>query len=203
MIDGGREPMRRIGLLGGTFDPIHNGHLIAALAAKEAVSLDEVWFIPTSSPPHKPQPGADAGKRQEMVEAAIHDNPTFRLEDIELKREGTSYTIDTVTAIQEKLPQVMFYWIVGSDMVKDLPNWRMIEQLAERISFIGLERPEQPSDDTDLPSYIRRRLLRATMPPIGISSSDLRRRCKEGRSIRYMVPESVLDIIQKDGLYES
>ncbi|WP_373231781.1 nicotinate-nucleotide adenylyltransferase [Cohnella sp.] len=195
--------MRRVGLLGGTFDPIHNGHMIAAQAAKEAAKLDEVWFIPTSSPPHKPQPEALAGKRRQMVEAAINDNPHFHLEEIELNRDGTSYTIDTVSAIQQQHPKVTFFWIVGSDMVKDLPNWRMIDELAERISFIGLERPDQLSDDSTLPSFIRRRLLRANMPLIGISSSDIRRRCKEGLSVRYMLPDSVLEIIQRDGLYES
>lgn len=195
--------MRRVGLLGGTFDPIHHGHLIAAEAAKEAAKLDEVWFIPTLVPPHKPQPGADANLRLQMVEAAIKGNSDFQLEGIELNREGTSYTIETVSAIQEQHPEIMFYWIVGSDMVKDLPNWRRIEELAQQISFIGLERPDQPSEDSELPAYIRRKLLRANMPLIGISSTDIRRRLKEGRSIRYMLPESVLEIIQKDGLYES
>ncbi len=195
--------MRRIGLLGGTFDPVHNGHLLAAQAAYEAAKLDEVWFVPTSSPPHKPQPGADSGNRRQMLETAIASNPVFRVEDIELRREGISYTIDTVIALQEQYPDVIFYWIVGSDMVKDLPNWRKIDELAERLSFIGLERPDQPGDDSALPSFIRRRLLRAAMPPIGISSSEIRRRLKEKRSVRYMLPDPVLEFIQRDGLYES
>lgn len=195
--------MRKVGLLGGTFDPIHIGHLLAAQAAQESAKLDEVWFIPTSTPPHKPQPGADSSTRQRMLEAAIAGNPAFRVEDIELRREGISYTIDTVITLQESFPEVMFYWIVGSDMVKDLPNWRKIDELAERITFVGLERPDQPGDDSLLPSFIRRRLLRAAMPPMGISSSEIRRRLKERRSVRYMIPDSVLELIQKDGLYES
>lgn len=195
--------MRKIGLLGGTFDPVHNGHLIAAQAAQEAAKLDEIWFIPTLSPPHKPQPGADSSHRRHMLELAIEGNSAFRVEDIELLREGTSYTIDTVIGLQEQYPEIMFYWIVGSDMVKDLPNWRRVEELAERLSFIGLERPDQPSDDSVLPSFIRRRLLRASMPPIGLTSSDIRSRLKDGRSVRYMLPESVLDVIRKEGLYES
>jgi nicotinate-nucleotide adenylyltransferase len=195
--------MRRIGLLGGTFDPVHNGHLIAAQSAVEAAALDEVWFIPTSTPPHKPQPGADSEKRRLMLEAAIGGNSSFRIEDLELRREGTSYTIDTVTALQEQYPEHLFYWIVGSDMVMDLPNWRNIEELAERLAFIGLERPDQPGDDALLPSFIRSRLIKATMPPMGISSSEIRLRRKEGRSIRYMLPESVLDFIQRNDLYES
>ncbi|RKP55168.1 nicotinate-nucleotide adenylyltransferase [Cohnella endophytica] len=195
--------MRKIGLLGGTFDPIHHGHLIAAEAAREAVGLDEVWLIPTAAPPHKPQPSANADQRRLMLDTAIAGNPAMRVEDIELRRAGSSYTIDTVTSLQEREPEIMFYWIVGSDMVKDLPNWRRIEELAERVTFIGLERPDQPSDDSRLPSFIRRKLLRAAMPPMGISSSDIRRRLKSGRSIRYMLPDSVIEIIQRDGLYES
>jgi nicotinate-nucleotide adenylyltransferase len=195
--------MLRIGLLGGTFDPVHNGHLLAAQAALEAAKLDEVWFIPTLLPPHKSQPGADSEMRRQMLEAAIAGDPAFRVEDIELRREGTSYTIDTVTALQDQHPDIQFYWIVGSDMVDDLPNWRKIEELADRLSFIGLERPDQPGDDSLLPAFIRRRLHRAAMPPMGISSSEIRRRRKEGRSIRYMVPDPVLEFIQRNELYES
>jgi nicotinate-nucleotide adenylyltransferase len=195
--------MLRIGLLGGTFDPVHNGHLLAAQAALEAAKLDEVWFIPTLMPPHKSQPGADSDMRRQMLEEAIAGNPAFRVEDIELRREGTSYTIDTVTALQDQHPDVQFYWIVGSDMVADLPNWRKIDELADRLSFIGLERPDQPGDDSLLPPFIRRKLHRAAMPPMGISSSEIRRRRKEGRSIRYMVPDPVLEFIQRNELYES
>ncbi|MFC5471641.1 nicotinate-nucleotide adenylyltransferase [Cohnella suwonensis] len=195
--------MRKIGLLGGTFDPVHNGHLMAAEAAREAAKLDEVWLIPTLVPPHKPQPGTDAESRRRMLEEAIAGNGTLRVEDIELKKEGTSYTIETVSALQERDPGILFYWIVGSDMIQDLPHWRRIDELAERISFIGLERPDRPSDDSSLPTFIRRKLLRAGMPPMGISSTDIRRKLKEGRSVRYMLPEPVREYIQRNGLYES
>ncbi len=195
--------MRKIGLMGGTFDPVHVGHLLAAESAKEAAKLDEVWFVPNAIPPHKPQPGTDANTRCAMLEAAIAGNPAFRLEKIELARAGASYTIDTVAQLQEREPDAMFYWIVGSDMINDLPNWRRIEELAERIGFIGLERPDQPSDGSGLPPFIRRRLLRAAMPPLGISSTDIRRRRKDGRSIRYLVPEPVHDYIRRNDLYGS
>jgi len=195
--------MRRIGLLGGTFDPVHFGHLLAAQSAIEGARLDEVWFIPTAIPPHKPQPGASGERRRGMLEAAIADNPLFRVEDIELRREGTSYTIDTVTALRERHPDAEFFWIVGSDMVKDLPNWRRIAELARQVSFIGLERPDQPSDDELLPAYIRSRLIRAAMPPMGISSTDIRRRLRERHPVRYLLPDPVIDFIQRNGLYES
>ncbi|WP_372632382.1 nicotinate-nucleotide adenylyltransferase [Cohnella sp.] len=195
--------MRKVGLLGGTFDPVHHGHLLAAETARDALGLDEVWFVPTLTPPHKPQPGTDAASRREMLEAAIANHSAFRVEDIELRKEGTSYTIDTVTELRGRYPDARFHWIVGSDMIRDLPNWRRAEELAEAVVFVGLERPDQPSDDALLPDYVRSKLTRAEMPPMGISSSDIRRRIREGRSVRYMLPDAVIDYIRRNGLYES
>lgn len=195
--------MARTGLLGGTFDPVHYGHLLAAEAAREAAGLEEVWFIPTFVPPHKPQPGAEASARRGMLEAAVADCPYFKVENIELSRQGVSYTIDTVSELMERHADRTFYWIVGSDMLRDLPNWRRPEELAERVTFIGLERPGEPCDEAGLPAYIRRKLLRAFMPQIGFSSTDIRRRCAEGRSIRFMTPDPVCEWIRRNGLYES
>ncbi|MFC4599298.1 nicotinate-nucleotide adenylyltransferase [Cohnella hongkongensis] len=195
--------MSKIGLLGGTFDPVHYGHLLAAEAARDALRLDEVWFIPTYLPPHKPRPGADGARRCAMLEAAVSGHSAFRVEEIELSMEGISYTIDTVSALRRKHPDARFHWIVGSDMIRDLPNWRKIEELAAAVSFIGLERPGEPSDDSLLPDFVRAKLTRAEMPPTGISSSDIRRRIGEGRSVRYMTPDAVIEYIQRNGLYES
>ncbi len=195
--------MRRTGLFGGTFDPIHYGHLLAAEAAREAAGLAEVWFIPAYVPPHKANPWADAGARLEMLEAALADCPGFRVEDIELRRQGVSYTIDTVKALMDLHPDRSFYWIIGSDMVKDLPNWRQPEELAERVTFIGLERPEEPLANAGIPAFVLRKLMRASMPKIGLSSTDIRRRCREGRSIRFMTPDPVVEWIRRNGLYES
>jgi nicotinate-nucleotide adenylyltransferase len=195
--------MRRTGLMGGTFDPVHYGHLLAAEAAREAAQLNEVWFIPTYMPPHKGHPQADAEARLAMLEAALAGIPEFRAVDIELQRQGISYTIDTVKALMEQYPDRSFYWIAGSDMVKNLPRWREPEELARRVTFIGLERPEEPLSEEDIPAFIRSRLIRAAMPMIGLSSTDIRRRCKEGRSIRFMTPDSVVEWIQRNGLYES
>lgn len=195
--------MRRTGLLGGTFDPVHLGHLLAAECAREGAKLDEVWFVPTCDPPHKARPGASAEARVAMLEAAIAGCPAFRIEHVELEKKGTSYTIDTVTSLQRQHPDRHFLWIVGSDMAKDLPNWRNIEQLAEIISFIALERPDDPMGDAELPAFIRRKLHRASMPAIGISSTDIRRRVRERHSIRFLVPERVEAIMMEGGLYGS
>ncbi|MCC3375646.1 nicotinate-nucleotide adenylyltransferase [Cohnella sp. REN36] len=194
---------RRIGLMGGTFDPIHLGHLLAADAAREAAGLDEVWFVPNSVPAHKPQPGADGDERREMVEAAIGGVPYFRLEASELHRAGVSYTIDTVAELQALHPDAAFYWIVGADMRNSLPTWRRIEELAERVTFICLERPGEPDETATLPAFLQPKLVRAGMPQIGVSSTDIRARRREGRSIRFMVPETVRDYIERKGLYES
>lgn len=195
--------MKRIGLFGGTFDPVHVGHLLAAEAAREAAGLEEVWFVPAAVPPHKPAPAASARQRLDMLEAAVRGVAGFRVEPIELERPGPSYTIDTVTALQTRWPDRTFFWIVGSDMANDLPHWRNAEQLAARIGFIALERPGETIREEDLPAYLRGRLLRAPMPPIGISSSDIRRRVREGRSIRFLVPEAVREYVTRNGLYAS
>ena len=195
--------MRRTGLMGGTFDPVHYGHLLAAEAAREAAGLEEVWFIPAYLPPHKGNPHADAEARMGMLKAALEGIPEFMALDIELKRQGISYTIDTVRALTEAHPDRSFYWIMGSDMVKHLPRWREPEELARRVTFIGLERPEEPLKEEDIPEFVRGRLIRAPMPMIGISSTDIRRRLQEGRSVRFMMPDAVLEWIRRHGLYGS
>jgi nicotinate-nucleotide adenylyltransferase len=189
--------------MGGTFDPIHIGHLIAAESAMEAAGLEEVWFIPTNTPPHKPQPGAGARERRDMAEAAIAGRSGFRVEAQELERGGVSYTIDTVITLQEREPEREFHWIVGTDMMNDLPNWRRIEELAERISFVCLSRQGEESEESSLPEFLRSKLQIAPMPPIGISSTDIRERRRSGRSVRYLVPSAVQDYIERNGLYES
>jgi len=194
--------MLRTGLLGGTFDPLHYGHLLAAEAAREAADLTEIWLVPSFIPPHKPGPDTDSKMRLGMLEAAVADIPGYRIEPIEFARQGVSYTIDTVTDLTRRHPDREFYWIVGSDMANDLPNWREPEALASLVTFIALERPDAPLDEDKLPAYIRSKLVRAPMPRIGLSSTDIRKRCREGRSIRFMTPDPVYEWIRRHRLYE-
>ncbi|MBW7460576.1 nicotinate (nicotinamide) nucleotide adenylyltransferase, partial [Paenibacillus sepulcri] len=134
--------MIKVGIMGGTFDPIHYGHLLAAETAREACGLDEVWFIPAFQPPLKDnEPGAEGPSRLEMVYRAIDFQPHFRALDIELERGGTSYTIDTVEALLEQNPERSFSIIIGSDRINDLPSWHRAKELAELVTFIGVERP--------------------------------------------------------------
>lgn len=196
--------MIKVGLMGGTFDPIHYGHLLAAETTREACGLDEVWFIPSYVPPLKQnEPGAEGDVRLEMVYRAIDFQPHFRAMDVELERGGISYSIDTVQELQTLYPGRAFSYIIGSDRVNDLPSWHRIGELAKLVSFIGVERPGEPIDQSGLPSYIRERLTIVKMPLIEFSSTDIRKRRAEERSIRFMVPEKVYSFIMRNGLYES
>lgn len=195
--------MIKVGIMGGTFDPIHYGHLLAAERAREACGLDEVWFIPSYQPPLKENdPDADVDARLEMVYRAIDFQPHFRAMDIELERGGTSYSIDTVQALQKQYPGRVFSYIIGSDRVNDLPQWHRIEELAEIVGFIGVERPGEPIDVSTLPSYIQDRLTVIGMPLVEISSSEIRQRRADKLSIRFMVPEKVYSFIRRNALYE-
>ncbi|GIP35888.1 nicotinate-nucleotide adenylyltransferase [Paenibacillus sp. J2TS4] len=193
-----------IGIMGGTFDPIHIGHLLAAETAAEEANLDEVWFMPANIPPHKASaPLATSQQRLEMVQCAIESRPSFKAIDDELKRGGTSYTFDTVARLQQQYPDYRFHYIIGADMVMYLPKWYRIEELAQLVTFIGVGRPGYELNLTELPPALRDRVQLVSMPAMEVSSTDIRKRRQEGRSIRYRVPESVRQYIERKGLYES
>ncbi|TLS53707.1 nicotinate-nucleotide adenylyltransferase [Paenibacillus antri] len=193
---------RRVGLMGGTFDPVHVGHLVAAERAIEAGGLDEVRFMPTFRPPHKSSRlGGTPEERREMVELAIQDNPRFRLETIELDRGGVSYAVETAAALSAREPDREFVWIVGGDMVLYLPQWHRIEDVAAQVTFLGLTRPGYPVAIEQLPPYLRTRVTLADMPALDVSSTDIRERRERGLSIRYVVTEPVRRYIEERGLY--
>lgn len=196
--------MIQVGIMGGTFDPIHNGHLAAADAAWEAAGLDEVWFIPSAVPPLKNgAPSASGEQRLTMTQLAIEDEPRFRAVAVELERGGVSYTVDTVSELAARYPERSFAYIIGADRINDLVHWHRIEQLASLVSFIGLERPGYAIDPAKLPAFIREKLRIARMPQLDISSSAIRRRRSEGRAIRYFVPDKVYQFIVRNDLYGS
>jgi nicotinate-nucleotide adenylyltransferase len=158
--------------------------------------LDEVWFIPDEVPPHVDSKTAiNADLRVEMVEAAIADNPHFRVELAEVERGGVSYTYDTITFLKEKYPIYDFYFIVGADMVADLPTWHRIDELAKLVMFVGVQRPGFIVDS-------KYSVLWVDSPLLDISSTDIRNRVKSGLSIRYLVPAAVETIIKEHHLYE-
>jgi nicotinate-nucleotide adenylyltransferase len=194
----------KVGILGGTFDPIHLGHLIAGECALEGAAMDEVWFMPANVPPHKERPagGADSGQRWDMVNLAIRDHPRFRATDREIVRGGTSYSIDTVRELQEEYPGVGFSYIIGADMVQYLPKWHRIGELVGMISFIGLQRPGTIIDWGELTEEMKSGVLMIPMPQIDISSTEIRERRRGGRSVRYLVPEAVREYMEGAKLYE-
>ena len=194
------------GIFGGTFDPIHNGHLRLAEDVREQFSLDKVIFIPTNLPPHKRVEGTtDSLHRLEMVRLAVESNPHFICDDMEIARGGVSYTIETVDCLYEKyrLPDRPFV-IIGSDLLGEIGTWRKIGPLARKVHFIVLLRNGHLLDggrytNEDLPGSSWLYFEKRTMD---VTSSEIRRRVYEGRSIRYLVPGPVLEYIKEKGLYK-
>lgn len=201
----------RIGVLGGTFNPVHLGHLIVAQTAMERFELGRVLFIPCASPPHKNGPGLAEGRhRLAMLQSAIEGDLRFEVSDVELQRGGRSYTIDTVRALHERFPGADFCFIIGADTLTELHTWREIETLLTLVRFVTVARP-----GTDL-APLRARPDRLRLPPpwperlladvaearqVDISSSDIRYRLAEGMSIRYLVPVGVEMYITEHHLY--
>ncbi|WP_438446181.1 nicotinate-nucleotide adenylyltransferase [Gorillibacterium sp. sgz5001074] len=192
----------RVGIMGGTFDPVHLGHLLAAEQAREAAGLDEVWFMPSYVPPHKAHgPLASAEERLEMVRLAVEGHPSFRVTDIEIRKGGTSYTYDTLAILTAEHPQVDFSYIIGADMVMYLPKWYRITDLTRMIGFIGLARPGWKAELHLLPEEIRSKVMLVPMLQMELSSTEVRNRLREGRSIWYQVPDPVRRFIEGRGLY--
>jgi nicotinate-nucleotide adenylyltransferase len=196
----------RLGLFGGTFDPIHLGHLILAEQCREACGLDQVWLVVAGSPPHKPGGRTAVGHRLEMVRIAIAGNPALVASDIEARRQGPHYSVDTLEAVRRDHPDDDVFFLIGADSLADLPTWREPARIAQMATIVVVNRPGiAEADQSTLPYFgPGSHALRAvTIPPVGIASSDLRRRLAEGRSIRYMVPRGVEAYIDAYGLYRA
>lgn len=198
---------QRIGIMGGTFDPIHIGHLVTAEAVRNEYGLDKVLFIPAATPPHKQnQKVTPAIHRYIMTAMATYSNPHFHVSSIELDRPGPSYTIDTIYELIDKFgPQVEIYFITGADAIQEIPTWDRIEELLGLCQFIAATRQGcVPSVDNIKEHFGElggRRIHRLNTPELEISSTDIRSRIKKGFSIKYIVPESVENYILKEGLY--
>ena len=192
--------MQRIGLFGGTFDPPHLGHLIAAERVAEVLSLERIVFIPAYHPPHKSEAGvSSADDRLAMIQLAIQDEPRFEVSGIEYERRGTSYTIDTVRTIHDG--ERKLFLLLGADQLRAFTSWKDYQRIASLTTLVVLARhPDaaQCEDDT-----IDRDVIRLTLPIIEISSSEIRDRVRADRSIRYLVPERVRAYIDAHHLYRS
>jgi nicotinate-nucleotide adenylyltransferase len=185
--------LKRIGIYGGTFDPIHYGHLILAREALEQLPLDEIVFVPAAQSPHKPgQTPSPAPVRLEMLRAAITGESRFRIDEIEVNRPPPSFTFDTVTELRRRDDQAEIFYLIGSDNLPKLQTWRRIDELRTLVHFVVLERGPAAASSAHL--TIRRQ--------IEISATEIRNRVATGRSIRYLVPPAVEEIIHQGQLYQ-
>jgi nicotinate-nucleotide adenylyltransferase len=201
----------RIGVFGGTFDPVHVGHLILAEQAREQGRLDEVWFVPAPRPPQKEgQAVTRFEARVEMLALATAGNPSFRVDELEKERHGPSYTVETLAELRRRHPAHTFFLLIGSDALADLPTWRDPAGILAQAGLLVMARPGSPLYSAD---ELRGRLGLAADVPVSvevvwaplieIASRVLRRRMSEGRSIRYMVPRGVEAYIHDKGLYRT
>jgi nicotinate-nucleotide adenylyltransferase len=195
----------RLGLFGGTFDPIHLGHLILAEQCREACGLDRVWFVVAGAPPHKPGDRTSVAHRLEMARIAVAGHPAFEVSEIEAKRPGPHYSVETLEAVHAERPNDDLFFLIGADSLADLPYWREPGRIARLATVVVVNRPGiDPAIEARTPDLgpAAKPLISVTIPPIGIASQDLRLRLAEGRSIRYQVPRGVEAYIQAQGLYQ-
>lgn len=199
------QQKRRLGIMGGTFDPIHFGHLVTAEAARHRFELDQVIFVPSGRPPHKQERRvSSADERLMMTLLATVANPNFVVSDWEVKREQLSYTYDTVRAFHQLYSdEAELFFITGADAVLEIMQWRKIDELAGLCSFIAATRPGYQLEGFDLPPKLADKLYFMEVPALAISSSDIRRRVQCGEPIKYLLPETVEMYIIKHGLYRA
>lgn len=199
--------MKKYGIFGGSFNPIHYGHLMICEYIKEEMGLDKVIFIPTGNPPHKDL-GVSAEDRYEMVRLAISPNPDFEISDIETTRVKLSYTVDTIRELKKIYKEEKLYFLIGLDSLFQLKTWKKIGDLSQEIEFVVALRPgyidkEEINKEIDfLRDNFGTRINLIKTPLYEISSTDLRDRIHEGKSLRYLIPKKVLDYIEESGFYK-
>ena len=199
--------MKKYGIFGGSFDPIHYGHLMICEYIKEEMGLDKVIFIPTGNPPHKDL-GVSAEDRYEMVRIAISPNPDFEISDIETTRVNLSYTVDTIRELKKIYKEEKLYFLIGLDSLFQLKTWKKIGDLSQEIEFVVALRPgyinkEEIDNEIDfLRENFGTKINLIKTPLYEISSTDLRDRIHEGKSLRYLIPKRVLDYIEESGFYK-
>lgn len=204
----GNDPNKiyRLGIMGGTFDPIHNGHLVAAQQVAEDLALDVVLFMPSGTPAFKQDFGvSNKEDRFAMTLLATSDNPLFRTSRLEIDRCGLTYTIDTLRTLRQYYPSnVELYFITGADALIDIVKWHDAQHLADCAEFVGVSRPGynlKSVKEALATSSVNLHVQYLEVPALAISSTDLRRRVSRNMSIRYLTPDAVIDYINKHSLY--
>lgn len=202
------ESRKKIGIMGGTFDPVHFGHLLIAENAAQQYQLDEVWFVPTGTSPHKEQKYiTDDEQRCEMVRLAIEGNPVFRLSLEEVKSDRVNYTYRTLEDLQEKHPDKEFYFILGGDSLKNFETWRCPERVLRAAYILAAVRDDMEGEAFGQQmSYLEQKynakgIFALRTPNSSISSREIRQRVYNQKTIRYMLPEKVRHYILEHGLY--
>jgi nicotinate-nucleotide adenylyltransferase len=190
--------MQNLALFGGSFDPVHLGHLLVAEAAREELSLSRLFLIPAAQSPFKPerQP-TPAKERLALLRLALAGKEWCEIDEQEIKRGGVSYTIDTVRDYARRFPQARLFYLIGADHVPQLPKWRQAEELARLAEFVVIPRPGESS--LSFPAPFRGRIL--TGFPLGVSSSQIRERVRAGLQIEHLVPTAVAEAIRNNRLY--
>lgn len=199
---------RRIGIMGGTFDPIHVGHLILGEKAYEQLDLEKVWFMPSGNPPHKQNRKGRAtdGQRADMVKLAISGNPHFALSLIEMNEEGYTYTYRTLETLQREHPDTEYFFIIGADSLYTFPSWMEPERICRACTLVAAVRDHVPTEALDeqirkLSRQFQGRFLKLDTLNIDISSELVRQWAKEGKSLKYYVPDQVIRYIREHGIY--
>lgn len=190
-----------VGIFGGSFNPPHLAHLIVAESVREQFGLREVWWMPSARPPHKEAAAlASAAHRLAMTRRATEGNPAFRVSELEIERAGLSYTVNTIAALQQAHPATDFALLIGGDSLAAFGTWHRPGEIARRVPLLVYRRPGTRAAP---PERFAERVHFAQAPLLEISGTEIRQRCRQGRSVRYLVPERVRAYIEKHTLYAS
>ncbi len=190
----------RIGIYGGTFNPMHIGHLIVIESVREQLQFDRLLFIPSANPPNKSDPSlAPASDRLQMARLGVEGNPDFEVSDIETNRGGISYTVDTLKSLSALYPRATLSLIIGADNLIEFQTWKSPNEIVDRAELVVMNRPGYAVQGAK--SELSRLAKHVNVPQIGVSGTDIRRRVKLGRSIRYLVPRTIEEYIRQKGLY--
>lgn len=209
--------MRKIGILGGTFDPVHYGHLRIAVECKEALGLDELRMIPCALPSHRNEPDANAQQRLEMLSLALLDIKDIIADDRELKRKGYSYTVDTLESLKKTFPEAVFYLIIGSDSFQNILQWHKWQSIVELANIVIAQRPDHGNDQESLAGKTLAerfcsvdeiknaesgKITCLGVSQLDISATRIRNLILEKRTLKFLLPDSVIQFIEKHNLYK-
>jgi len=209
--------LRKIGILGGTFDPVHYGHLRIGLECKEALGLDELRMIPCAVPSHRDTPHADAEQRVTMMAAALNDVEGVLVDDQELKRTGYSYTVDTLTSLKAKFPNAALYLILGSDSFQDILQWHKWQNIVELANIVIAQRPDHGNDQEskagvkladrfcsadEIEKSLSGKITFVKVSQLEISATHIRELVSKNKSVKYLLPDSVINLISQYELYK-